>query len=63
MTKKYSVTFYVVDYLKKDFEVEANSASEAYEIAHEKSENGEGEFNLVHWKTWRKPRVSRIKKA
>lgn len=61
--KKYSVKFYVVDYLEKSFEIEANSAREAYEIAHDKSENGEGEFNLVHWKTWKKPTVAKIKKA
>ena len=59
--KKYRVKFYVVDYLEKEFEVEAKCARDAHQIAHEKSENGEGEFNMVHWKTWKKPTVSLIK--
>lgn len=57
--KKYRVKFYVVDYIEKELEVVADSKEVALEQAREMAEK-KGEFNLVHWKTWKKPTVKRI---
>jgi hypothetical protein len=60
MKKKYTVKFYCVDYRECEIVVEADNANEAYNLADEKNENGEGEYNLVHFKTWKKPTVKKL---
>jgi len=58
--QKYTVKFYVVDYREKEIDVYAESKQEALKIAGGKSDDGEGDFTMIGWKTWKKPTIKRV---
>ncbi len=60
--KKYSVKFYDIVYMEKEFVITAPDAATAFQKANAKHESGAADesWETVGFKTWRKPSVSRI---